>query len=378
MIRWLRVVWPPGWALACAAFFYVGFEAFFLCTEWAFEMPYYSLDVARVQTGVLGGMLVVYAFYRTAAFHPCHRPGYSQWLATTVWTARKPLPMGPIYLVWQDLLLVAIAVGLAWPRGQTEAPRIILAFGVAYLVCLAWTNFCTGEKHWTYAILFWAGAMALVWTNVWAYAASLIVAYVLVYCGMRRSLRRFPWDSARNIFSQEFQDRQKNKSVGWPYDHLGPRFSDLVEVGASDTLLAGCLAGWWVFAISSVFRDAKAYSAKGAFFLCAMLIFVGCVARICRYCINYYPSIDTAARSLPWFIIPGYDRVLVAPFAAFGVGLLIADIPTWAGFDPFYAFPLAIAAACWILLGMGPSLKVWRLTGAHRIVPGISHAGEMP
>ena len=223
MIRWLRVVWPPGWALAWALFLYLGFEGFFLFMEWSLDIPFYSFpEVGRLPTGMMGIMVALYAIYRIWGFHPHARPPYSQWLATTVWNAEKALPLGPVHLVWQDALLIVIAAGLCWPRAQASALLVPLAFAAAYVVSLAVVNTSVGEKHWSYVIAFWFGIMALAWGNVPIFAATIVVGYGLAYCGLRRSLRRFPWDGQPNIISPAYQDAKKNKLVGWPYDHLGP------------------------------------------------------------------------------------------------------------------------------------------------------------
>ena len=125
MIRWLRVTWPPGWALALAALLWAGFDGGSLLLERGLGIPYYTMDsVKEVILGVASLLAAGCATFRVAAFHPAFRPGYRQWLCDTPWTSRKPLPLGPIHLVPQDVLLIAISVGLAWPWLEMQAAAL--------------------------------------------------------------------------------------------------------------------------------------------------------------------------------------------------------------------------------------------------------------
>ncbi|KPK76937.1 MAG: hypothetical protein AMJ79_05030, partial [Phycisphaerae bacterium SM23_30] len=48
----------------------------------------------------------VYGFFRVRSFHPIFNHGYLQWLALSPWRFGKPLPLGPVHLVWVDLAVV--------------------------------------------------------------------------------------------------------------------------------------------------------------------------------------------------------------------------------------------------------------------------------
>src|SRR5947209_2936166 len=107
MIRWLRVVLPPWWVLLPAGMIYAGYEAFFLCLGWLLGTPYYAAQEGEKSLlGLFGFYAFLYAIYRVWTFHPALRPDYYQWLRGTPWTSRKPLPLGPVHVVGQDVLLV--------------------------------------------------------------------------------------------------------------------------------------------------------------------------------------------------------------------------------------------------------------------------------
>src|SRR5262245_22736690 len=115
MIRRMFAVWPPAWALAAAGIVYCGFQGIFLSQEWFMRIAFFRMnDGAEVLQFVAYGFVGGYAVYRVAGFHPGYRAGYYLWLRGTPWSSQKPLPMGPVHLVWQDVLLLATVFALTY------------------------------------------------------------------------------------------------------------------------------------------------------------------------------------------------------------------------------------------------------------------------
>ena len=109
MIRWLCRTFPPGWSIVAFVVLYSLFESLRLAEE----------SVGPARSGVEGRELpggaklilfvaVLYGVFRVLYFHPALRPGYRQWLQTAPWSWRDPLPLGPLYVVWQDLIVAAV------------------------------------------------------------------------------------------------------------------------------------------------------------------------------------------------------------------------------------------------------------------------------
>jgi hypothetical protein len=69
--------------------------------------------------------------------------------------------------------------------------------------------------------------------------------------------------------------------------------------------------------------------------------------------------------------------VFLAPLLAVLVGVASAYLPAWTGIKAIYVVSSAFALSFWILVGMGPDLKVWRLTGNHRITRKVFQQREM-
>jgi hypothetical protein len=137
-----------------------------------------------------------------------------------------------------------------------------------------------------------------------------------------------------------------------------------------DTLVPGALAGWWFFAVSYHFPGFGMDESRYAIWLAVLA--VGCVIRLCDYCIGYWPPISLMGRLVHGrWIIPGYDQVFVAPLLSLLVAVAAWFVPMWTGLPRLMVTPVAVTLTWWILFGMGPTLRTWRLTGNHRMSPGI-------
>jgi hypothetical protein len=67
------------------------------------------------------------------------------------------------------------------------------------------------------------------------------------------------------------------------------------------------------------------------------------------------------------WIIPGYDRVFVAPAATMLIAAALPRLLIEVGVAPAATAFLATAAAVITAIGMGPTLANWGLTGEYRL-----------
>ena len=77
MMRSLRLIWPPWWALFWAGLVYAAFEAFILFMEWRFDLNSASPVADPLTVMVLGFCASLYAVYRIWTFHPATRPVFA-------------------------------------------------------------------------------------------------------------------------------------------------------------------------------------------------------------------------------------------------------------------------------------------------------------
>ncbi len=376
MIRWLRLSWPPwGW-VALFAVAYGGALGLLLWLEARIGGPLVDDAGRPLRTRLTGGMLMAgtafYSFWRAFVFHPRGRPSYAAWLAATPWTSKKPLPLGPVHLVPQDILFVGTIVALTWLSGDEWAlfvPQVLLAL---YAGLLGITFFTTGAWPWGYAVAFAVGLTVRLWPFLPASLSAALLAYGFAYLGLRQALARFPWnetwiDEQFGLWPKKNNIRASG-AIGWPYARLAPKFpGSETGIALHHALLLSALIGWVVYACLAL-APKPADQDETSRLLLSFVLTIAPVARCFVYCNGYLPPISFLGRLATFrWIIPGYDQIFVAPLLAFLVGAALEGARMLLGIDPLYARPVNIAVILAICLGMGPTLKTWRLTGEHRI-----------
>jgi hypothetical protein len=381
MIRWLRVVLPSASFLPVLVAAVTGaltVAVLYLEARLGIRLD----DLRRANLGILVGAAALYGAWRALGFHPLYVPGYRAWLAATPWTSRGPLPMGPIHLILQDVLLVGLNVLLALRAGGGPVEWVPEAFLGVYLVFVGASLFRTGCWPWGYGVFFVLGLAAYRWRAGDGLLAE-VLAYAVAYVGLRRSLARFPWEKELARFGGAAPgvtaaDRAVGQQIGWPFGRLAPKIAtQTTSVPLHHALLASLLVGWWAFAAFSLMPDSQDRRHLLTLIVYGV-VFVAPLIRLAVYCEGYAPPISLLGRlATGCWIMPGYDQVFVAPLLAVVVGSTLAGGSSLLGVDPAPAFPVVIAVVLLICLGMGPSLLAWRLTGEHRIVEGGQKAGAV-
>jgi hypothetical protein len=371
--HWMGEVVPPA-LVVVALLFYLVPLALYAWAQWWLGVPEASVGFLKMRDVVVVGTCALYGIVRAVAFHPLFDVDYRQWLQLTPWTSRKPLPLGPIHLVAQDAVVVAVAMFLV---GESLMRFVLVpsAFLGGYLAVLCVSLMVTDVWKAGYVLAFGFGLAVRLAVEPAASLCVLAVLYPVAYLGLRQSLARFPWetpDGSRLLKTARQADRKETTSppLGWPYDHLCFNLPDRVIL-RKHAILLSLLAGWYLYVWVSLIPELD--DRKSGF---ALVLFAGSlisvVGRIGTYCANHWPPISLWGRI--WtgrLIIPGYDQVLVAPLCVLLVdGALGAAFAL--GLPPEIIGPIGLSLVLLITLNMGPSLKKWRLTGHHRIGPGIA------
>lgn len=366
-LRWLWLVLPPGWVVALLVLGYLVQEGFWL---WVGIDMGTVPDLWRKRTAVACMIAALYGLFRAVAFHPLFRPEYRKWLESTPWASRHALPVGPIQLVPQDLVVVgALTLMLHW--WQWEALYVPVAFAFAYQAAIALSLWPTGLRWQCYLILLVLGAAVRAIQHPPVALAVLVGLYGFTHLAIRRCLERFPWQLPEwwprlDFKLQPARDDLKigQKGLGWPYDLLRPT-PRASGVRLADGTAVSLLLGWWFYAIAA---NVSANERGGLIFFATAIVIVAAAGRLAFYCENFWWPISLWGRI--WtgrWIIPAYDRVLAAPLLAVtalfsGTACLIV----WG--REYSAGPGLLAAIpMWILLCAGPNLAAWQLTGGHRI-----------
>lgn len=376
MKSWLRVVLPPTGPIVVFVVLYALFEGAVLAMEW--RLGQLLEDGRTVRTGVvlLGMACAIYGAFRVEAFHPFLRTGYRNWLKTTPWTSAKLLPLGPIHFVWQDAVMLAALGALGWFQRGFHPLWVVPLVGAGWLVAVGVTFRPTGVWGFNYAVWFGLGLMVLLGREPVACAVAAVGTYGVAFLGLRRSLAHFPWEGlADGSLLKHLLTRRDDTPLdtgqwfGWPFDQLRPRFPPFWKISLADAVLTSLLAGWWLYVLGLYAPTPEDrltfFSAVYGFGLSSLAL-----GRIVLYCVNYWPPLSLMGRIRTGrWVIPGYDRVFLAPLGTLLVAvagpLLIAP---W-GIAP--AYTLSFSLGVFVVLGAGPTLTAWRLTGSHRIVSGL-------
>ena len=375
----LRLVLPTADTLGTAAFCFLVIQGCRVYAEWRGGAPLLPGDVIlHVADEFLRGCALALGLFRVVAFHPFYRPGYRAWLERTPWTYRKPLPMGPVALVWEDGVALLALVLLTLTVPGCDPIRLLALFTLSYLAALALTLGPTGEPAYGYLLGFGIGLMVRVYPRPDAMLAAGIVVAAAGQVGLRRSLARFPWpgrfqpqysaEAIENTFRQ-----QQDQACGWPYDRLRPFAQAPVRLTFLDAVLFSMLAGWWLFALEGLFADPR--DALGLFAaVLPMGTFIAALLRLVKYTQGYASPLNLWGRLLTFrWIVPGYDQVFVGPMLTIAMAPLSVAFFYHLGWPAQVFLPITGGLVIFAAIATPPSLRRWRLTGQHRIVPAFTN-----
>lgn len=378
MREWMRVVLPPSSCLGAFAAVYVLIEVLSLIFSWTFWPGQFLAETLRGSMAG-GGVLIMasacYGAFRAVAFSPVFRAGYRRWLELTPWTAEMPLPLGPVHLVWQDLVVVALLGILAGRHREIGCLDPAMAFGCFYALLSVLSLLAVRQYRLVTGLLFVSACISM--TDMLPPGLSILCALALMVgvClvaswGVKRSLRDFPWElEEHEKFVARWTARAPHGlfAVGWPYHALKPHPSGPVVSPATGTVVS-LMLGWWFFA-AFVGEPVRSYEIREYWFTYKLGVVLLGLGRGLVYCFGYLPPISLwgRIRTGRW-IVPGYDRVLVAPICILLAGYYFPRLVISCGAPFSVAISLSVLVVVLLTLNLGPNLSDWRLTGTHRMV----------
>ena len=380
----LRVVLPHTYYLS-------GLLLLYLLTDVALVLVNVPLRWGWLPEGnrIAGqGMLyaaAAYGSYRAIHFHPFLRPDYGKWLRHSPWTSKLPLPNGPVYLVWQDAILLALATTLSMRSDQIHPLAAAAAFLACYLVVTALTLKLTSEGTYAFLVLMTIGGGVRAHERPIVAMTCLVVSYGFAAWGLRRSFRRFRewdldyWEDRRSsdlVNDGEPGSKARDQQVGWPFGQLSPK-SRRRPKSAPYGLAVAALCGWGThvglhYALGGVaiLADSK------PLYLLVVGTFSGILAflRLGIYCSGYGSPISLWGRLATFrWIIPSYDQVFATPLFMVVAGLFGSSIFASLNVPFVYGAPLLLAVMVALAFTMPPSLDDWRLIGGHRVSPQVQN-----
>jgi hypothetical protein len=335
-------------------------------------------EIVTIRAAILGCAAGVYAAFRLWRFHPACNPGYAAWLRLSPWTAAKPLPLGPVCLVWQDAVVMGVLTVIAYGHAHVDPALPVTVFGFVYLGGL--TFLLAFTRRWWHCLalgFLWPALMlpSVAGTPGFALIAAIIV---VVWHGHAQSLKTFPWafvkDTTRpagSVLQLEIRLEVMNGTspagapynLGWPFLALSPKIRPR-SISNRSNLALSTLLGWWSYC---VIESSKMNPVPELILFLAIL---AAIFRLVIYGSGVAPPFNLWGRFASGrIIVPGFDKVFLTPLAAVLAAILGVIIIKRSGPSYPVAESCAIAAICYVLFGGGPTLRKWMLTGHHRLRP---------
>lgn len=370
-----NAVWPPLWVVVSLAIVYGLFSAFVWLV--AVTSRIHLADIADMQEMAIwrriffGAVVAGYAVYRLFRFHPFFNRGYRAWLAWSPWTPDRPLPLGPVHLVWQDAAVIgALMVVAAW-HAHVDPLLQLGVFGLVYCGGLTLLLAVTGCAAFFLALGFLWPALLLPAARGWpsfGLVAVLLVVLGRGYLHSRKSFTRPP-RSEKSIWQTDLS-MGSTANLGWPYKRLSPGFSS-VPLSLTMSLLVSLLIGWWYYCIATC---------SDGVLMPELIVIFACMAGLLRsaqYCSAIAPPFNLWGRLVTGrLIVPGFDQVFLTPLMAVLLGFAGCILIRHSGSWHVEAEACVIAALWFLLLGGGPTYRKWILTGQHRFRPPPATTGE--
>lgn len=298
---------------------------------------------------------------RSVWFHPAAQPKYHDWLKLTPWNARKPLPLGPVCVSWEDgSMLILLSALFAWAIPFAWfAP--LMAYAVPCIGVYSWILLRIENYRPVYFA--WLTLGAAVWVaslNNPAYVVVVIlIAYAILVWAAVHSLRGFPWnlEHAPEINTGHYR-LLTGVAVRDKGFFLSPAWALMV--------------GWWMYAALHCAIELKAglsdREPRGILLVVYAVIAVFSVLPFYR---AYFENVSSPVSFFGRFthgplVVPAYDGMRLLPLVALAIG---GALPIWLFAQEVpLKYNLGLCAAGEILLlSLGPDPKKWHLTAKLRI-----------
>jgi hypothetical protein len=374
MIRRLRLLLPPDPVLVVFGVFYALAGMF---DGFAWLWGNLNVRINPLYYQVPYGGVLMYGAYRVFLFHPAYLPNYRSWLELTPWTRRMPLPGGPVHIVWEDAVIVAMVITPSWYRGAAEFWIGAVIFLTAYSMAMIPALCATKSKNGAYATVFGVGAVIRLSSFPVECSLAAATTALIAMLGFRHSLRNFPWCDNRLYPlvlrigpDAAIQNARAGTRLGWPYDLMGPAVLRSRPRGPKllEGILLSLMLGWLNYAVMAIIPMAPDRNVLLSFIFGPQVILLS-ITRLMLYLPGFVPPLSILGRLRKLRpIIGGYDQVFVTPIVALAVAgagpaFLLAYVP-----DLGIVYPMTLAVVAGVVLLGGPSYEQWALTGNHRIV----------
>lgn len=357
--NWRHVLPPRHIVLKCCAAYLLTYlvDLFFIYLG-LFEIK----EIGWIRMPFVVIFSALYGYYRVRSFHPFYSRKYREWLCLAPWSIEKPLPRGPVHLIWADLITLVPLTFLAYTNFSTAVLVPFIVFLSVYLVMICIT-FVTDRSSLVVLCLFLAPFTFYPFANRYFAIMVLILLYIICRVGLYQFLRGFPWNTRywKADPVKEFREQAiRQRVIGWPFEYLNVYRTSKISI--SGAFILSLLLTWWLHVTQWFFIDPHLVK---FFFIYVLNV---ALFRALAYGGIHRPPISLLGRVFTGrLIIPRYDKIFVAPICILLAGIALPLGLLKMGYRGAWIFELSFFLIFFLALSLPPTLKEWRLTGAHRI-----------
>ena len=255
-----------------------------------------------------------YGLVRVKRYHPLVRRDYAGWLAATPWRPGRPLPLGPPHLVWEDGVFAAVVLyGSPWPAAS------VVAFAVPYALFAVYVTLGGPDRRWLASTVGLAtGGVVLAWPHAWPVSVLAAAAVVACDVGVRRSLAEVPW--TRPVATADRAAVAARAASGWALAPVPPP----AALAVGDAWAITIVASWCVYGSMWQLAAADPKDADEQLAVVVLGLALAAMLRLGVYTTEYQPPISSWGRVRTGrLLLPGYDRMLIAPLVGAGLALIV-------------------------------------------------------
>ena len=358
----IRQIFPAFLLFTCIAYAFIMLPANLFLRIYAPE----DLKItAGLNTSFFIFVLVFYGFLRVLRFHPAFNKSYLTQLALSPWHIGKTLPHGPIHLFWADAVILGFLALLTLIFPVESLWTLLLAFIAAYVLGL-FVSFCLAGQF-GFAVLYLILAPLIVYPHLNPHIAILVLICLAVIglWGVYSYLANFPWNTPwwnGNMIKQLKEDAINRRIIQWPFRELAPR--NIFSMDFVNSVLPTVLAFWWIHVI--MWLSAMDNALILTFYTFTLIAVI--LVRTIYYIGKYRPPISLLGRICTGrIIIPGYDKVYIAPIVILLTGILMPMVLKYVGLSLPITMEISFVISLFFALTLPPNFESWHYTGEHRI-----------
>ena len=351
-----RVFWRYSW-WAFAAFLFMMIPLHFLGGE----------EVIEIFSAVyLALLLAFYGYTRIRRFHPIFNKDYLTQLAMSPWNVNKRLPRGSVHLFWADAIILAFFTLLTlWlPGHRWTIP--LFAFMVGHIIGL-YDSFCkTDQVRFVFLYALFAPLAIYPHFNVIISFVVLIALIAIGYYGVYCYLKEFPWNTPwwnENQIKTLKQKAIRRRVIQWPFHFLC--VEETLSITFAASVMIALIVFWWLYVIEwiAINSGGEPLPYESYFFVINLIVF-----RFFIYFFRSLPPISLLGRLRTGrFIIPGYDKIFIAPIIMLLTAILAPIILKALGVPLNIAFALSFSLVFFGGLVLPPSLENMQYSSKSRL-----------